>query len=209
MVAVGKSPPGLLHNLTIKPIIYVFMLNKILTKIVVLVFIGILANTYLLAEPHTIYGAFRIGDVWYKGTLTAETITLDTCNGCVYVKGSPPYTLRDQSGSFLKGSVVDAFYSEYDESRGSGSGNHWSSNNWKITFTSDLLSVATSDVLDMEVYDITGKRIYNASEQVNISINRSSFNFRNGVYFLRLINKEGEEAITTFVLTDNYFMIKP
>jgi len=61
--------------------------------------------------------------------------------------------------------------------------------------------------LEISIYDISGKRIYSASDKINFILDRNTTNFTNGYYFLRLEDKKGNSTMMNFIIINDAIII--
>ncbi|MDR0927351.1 MAG: T9SS type A sorting domain-containing protein [Ignavibacteria bacterium] len=68
------------------------------------------------------------------------------------------------------------------------------------------MRINSTKLLDITIYDLSGRSVYSANAQNNVFIGCNTFNFTNGLYMIRLMNMEGEENILTFIFNNNSFI---
>jgi len=180
------------------------MFKNIFRTVLVLSIIGLIGSANVLAAaPETLTGRFLIGDKWLKGTLTAEKIERTTDDlGNTTVKGTGEWKFEAIDGGYTV-SGGKLFQTLFEESKGGDSGDDLpQKGNGKIISTNDGLSITSDELLDIEIYDLSGRVVYIATDINNLSIDRSTLNLINGTYMLRSVNKEGKEERVIFILTE-------
>ena len=147
-----------------------------------------------------------MGGEWVAGTLSAKDINLtyDKIIGNTWVSAGPSWEISSGEGVIYAGNGT--LVTAYKTGKGGGGEDNDSLIKGKIFSLNDRLSIISDDVLEIEIYDLSGKSVYKNTGK-NLYIIGRMLNLNVGTYILRSVNKEGIEETTTFMFDGNSFML--
>jgi len=173
-----------------------------LKNLLVLATLVVIANVSLYAAA--LEAEFYIDGKWRKGTLlSAADIVIKDGNATptppwAFVgEGDPPYTTGGNGSVKIPVRIPPP-----------GGNNKISMSEIDISVSNyNGLDINYTEPLDVSIYDMSGKCVYSATDKKNIKVDRNTLTLTNGLYMLRLINKEGESQTMNFMFTDDAIII--
>lgn len=178
------------------------MLKRI-NKILMLIALLFVANSSIaMAKSLDCY--MRIGDEYVRVTIYSNDITIKIGPPNI-ATFSPPWAVVTPEGD-----VLDASGSEYGSAEILLLGKKislFAEANVRFSDASGV-TINSKQPLSVSIYDVTGRLIYNATEQTDLQISTELLN-DNSYYILQLTDEEGNVSSCNFILSNGALLHSP